>query len=59
MENGLIELYVYHNIVSMCVLVHYVFHWILNEFEQIYHGKNGKPHNESNWLLKISEFMNN
>jgi hypothetical protein len=27
----------------ICIQIHYVFHFILIEIEQIYHGENGQP----------------
>jgi hypothetical protein len=27
------------NITPMCVLIHFLFHYILNELKQIYHGE--------------------
>ncbi len=35
----------------ICVLIQFVFHWILNELGQICHGENGQPFSE--WTLVV------
>ncbi len=38
-------------ITPICVLVHYMFYYILNELKQIYYGENNQPPNHSYDIL--------
>jgi hypothetical protein len=40
-----------------CVLVHFGFHWILNEFEHLYHGETNQPHIEQGLVAMDSELV--
>jgi len=33
----------FHNTTPICIQIHYVFHYILNEIGQLYHNESGQP----------------
>jgi hypothetical protein len=39
------------DITPICIEVHHVFHLILNELEQIYHGKSAQPYNKMGLII--------
>jgi hypothetical protein len=36
----------------ICIEIHYVFHLILNEVDQIYHGKSAQPYNQMKLTIR-------
>jgi len=45
------------NITPKCILVHFKFHWILNEFEHFYYGEIGQPHGEQGPVVMDNELV--
>jgi hypothetical protein len=41
-----------------CVLVHFIFHWILSVFEKNYHGQSGQPYSEQGPIVCTNDFSN-
>jgi len=39
------------------VLVHFGFHYILNEFGHVYHGETGQPHSEQGLVVTDNELI--
>jgi hypothetical protein len=46
-----------HTTTPKCVLIHFGFHWILNEFEHFYHGEIGQPPSEQGLIDTNSELV--